>query len=96
MPYSFEKAVKHDVNATHKGRDNIYVFTWKGKRVAMRPTPPPPESTKKKVSSLISLCHKLDRNSRASSFEEGGTYAGERRCRSRLIKGPGRSPIDRV
>jgi len=60
---------QHDVDATHKGRDNIYVFTWKGKRVATRPIPPPPESTKK-VSSLISLCQRLDRNSRASSLEE--------------------------
>ena len=35
-----------------------YVSTWKGNRVAMRPIPPPPKSTK--VSSLISLCHQLD------------------------------------
>ena len=48
----------------------------------MRPIPLPLKSTKKKVSSLISLCHQLDRNSRASSFEEGGTDVEKQRRRS--------------
>jgi len=69
---------QHDVGATYKGRDNIYVFTWKGKRVAMKPIPLPPESTKKKLSYLIFLCHQLDRNSRASSFEEEGLIQEKR------------------
>jgi len=46
-------------DTTHKGKDNIYVFTWKGKRVAMREIPLPPKSTKKKVSSLISYAISL-------------------------------------
>ena len=57
----------------------------KSKKVAMRPIPLPPESTKMKLSSFVSLCHQLDRNLRASSFKEGGTDAGELRCRSRPI-----------
>ena len=64
----------------------------------MRSIPPPPKSTKKKVSSLISLCHHVDRNLRASSFEEGGTDVRKQRHISRPNNGPGRStnrPLDR-
>ena len=92
--FFMERTWKHDVDATQEGRDNIYVFTWKGKRVAIRLIPPLPESMKKMVSSLISLCHQLDRNSRVSSFEEGGTNVGEPRRRSRPNNGPGRTPVD--
>ena len=83
---------QYDIDTTHKERENIYVFTWRGKRVAMRPIPAPPESTKKKVSLLISLGHQLDRNSRVSSFEEEGTDVGELGSRLKFIKGPGGTP----
>ena len=41
-----ERSWQHDVDATHRGRENIYVFTWKGRRVAMRLIPPTIRSTK--------------------------------------------------
>ena len=37
---------QHDVDATHQERENMYMFTWKGKRVAMRPISPTTRSTK--------------------------------------------------
>ena len=85
---------QHDVDATHKGRDNIYVFTWKGERVAMRPIPLSSEPTKKKVSSFISLCHQLDRNSRSSSYEERGTDAGERNADQGSLKVQAEALVD--
>ena len=38
----------HDVDTTHEGKENIYIFTWKGKRVTMRPIPPTPTFTQQK------------------------------------------------
>ena len=40
------KPWQHDFNATHKEKENIYMFTWKRKGVAMRPIPPAPRFTK--------------------------------------------------
>jgi len=74
---------QHDVDATHQGRDNIYVFTWKGKRVVMRPIPPTTRSTKKRVPSPGIMRNQSDRNSRASSFEEEGTDVGHQKGKAR-------------
>ena len=30
---------QHDVDATHRDKKNIYMFTWEGKRIAMKPNP---------------------------------------------------------
>ena len=46
---------QHDVNATHKGKENMYMFTWRGKRVVMRPISPTSKSTKEKASKLVSM-----------------------------------------
>ena len=52
----------------------IYIYSHlKGKRVAMWPVSPTPNSTKGKADKLVSLCNQADRNSRTSSFKEGGT-----------------------
>lgn len=29
---------QYDVNATHKGRFNVFVFEWKGKKITLHPT----------------------------------------------------------
>jgi len=42
---------QHNIDATHKGKKNMYMFTWNGKRVGMRPILPTPKSTKEKASS---------------------------------------------
>ena len=34
------------------------MFNWKGKRVAMRPIPPTPKSTKEKEPKFISICNR--------------------------------------
>jgi len=49
----------------------IYIFTLKGKIVAMRSVPPTPNLTKEKVAKLVSPCSQFNRNSRKSFFEEG-------------------------
>jgi len=43
---------KHD-DGTYRGNENIYAFTWKGKRVVMRPIPPTTRFTKKNVPSPV-------------------------------------------
>ena len=53
------------------------MFTWKGKRVAMRPISPITRSTKKRVPSPVFWRNQSDRNLRASSFEKGGTDVGD-------------------
>ena len=37
---------------------NSDMFNWKGKRVAMRPIPPTPKSTKEKEPKFISICNR--------------------------------------
>jgi len=44
---------QHDVDATHRGKENIYMFPWKGKEAAMRPIPPAPKTKKEEKSKLI-------------------------------------------
>jgi len=75
------KLWQHDVDATHRRRENIYIFTWKGKRVAMRSISPTARSTKKRVPSPVYLRNQSDRNLRASSFEEEGTDIGDQRTK---------------
>jgi len=41
-----ERPWQQDVNATHRGKRNIYMFTWEGKRIAMKLIPPVPKLTK--------------------------------------------------
>ena len=48
---------QHDVDATHRGQRNIYMFTWEGKRIAMKPIPPAPKPTKEEKSKFISICN---------------------------------------
>ena len=50
---------QHDVDATHRGKENVYVFPWKGKRVAMRsilPAPKPAEEEEKPK--FIFICNR--------------------------------------
>ena len=49
---------QHDVDATHRGKMNIYMFTWEGKRIAMKPIPPPLKPTKEKKPKFISICNR--------------------------------------
>ena len=72
---------QHDVDVAHRERENIYMLTWKGKRVAVRPISPTIRSKKKMVLSPVSRRNQNDRNSRASSFEEGGANVGDQRTR---------------
>ena len=46
---------QHDVDTTHKGKENIYMFTWKGKRVAISPISPIKKSTKENEPKFISI-----------------------------------------
>ena len=45
-----------DVDATHRGKRNVYVFLWKGKWVAMKPIPHIPKPTKEEESKFLSIC----------------------------------------
>ena len=42
---------QYDVDATHRGKRNIFMFTWDGNRIDMKPIPPPPKLTKEKSQS---------------------------------------------
>jgi len=46
---------QYDINATHRDKRNIYMFTWEGKRIAMKPIPPPPKPTKEVKPKFISI-----------------------------------------
>ena len=48
---------QHDIDATHKSKENMYMFTWKGKKVSMRTIPPTSKSTKEKAFKLVSMCN---------------------------------------
>ena len=102
---------QHDVDATHKGKKNIYMFSWKGKRVALKPSAPIRKSIKERSPNL-SICNQgrsrfweqtfpqakfandssvqgsIDRNSRSSSFEKGGTETKRQNKKSRFNSGP--------
>ena len=49
----FGRPWPNDVNATHKIKENIYLFLWKGKRVAMRQIPPTPKPAKQEEPKFI-------------------------------------------
>ena len=36
----------------------MYMFTWEGKRIAMKPIPPPPKPTKGEEPKFISICNR--------------------------------------
>jgi len=42
---------QHDIDATHRGKRNIYTLTWEGKRISMKPIPPTPKPVKKRSQS---------------------------------------------
>ena len=42
------RPLQYDVDATHRGQENIYVFPWKGKRVSTRPIIPIPNPAEKR------------------------------------------------
>ena len=48
---------QHDVDATHRGKRNIYMFTWEGKRIAMKSIPPPFKLTKEGEPKFTSICN---------------------------------------
>jgi len=54
--FLLRRSWQHDVDATHGGK-NIYLFTWKDKRVAMKLIPPTPKPTKEEKPKFISICN---------------------------------------
>jgi len=52
------KPWQYGVNATHRRNEDIYVFSWKGKKVSMRPIPPAPKLTKEEEPKFISICNR--------------------------------------
>jgi len=51
---------QHDFNATHRGNDNIYMFTWEGKRIVTKPILPPLKPTKEEKPEFISICNQSE------------------------------------
>ena len=51
-----ERSWQHEINATHRGKRNNYMFTWEGKRIAMKLIPLPPKLIKVGESKFISIC----------------------------------------
>ncbi|KAJ7979122.1 Transposon Ty3-I Gag-Pol polyprotein [Quillaja saponaria] len=52
------KPWQYDVNAMHKGIDNVYLFTWNGHKIAMRPTIETqelPKTSKVESKTLVSI-----------------------------------------
>ena len=45
------RPLQHDIDVTHRGKRNICMFTWEGKRIAMNPIPPPLKPIKMKSQS---------------------------------------------
>ena len=43
-----ERSWPHDIGATDRGKENIYMFPWKGKRVVVRPISLAPNLTYKR------------------------------------------------
>ena len=48
---------QQDIDATFRGKMNIYMFTWEGKRIAMKPIPPVPKSAKEEKPKFIFICN---------------------------------------
>jgi len=48
---------QYDVDATYRGKRNIYMFTWEGKRIAMMLIPPPLRPTKEEKPKFITICN---------------------------------------
>jgi len=55
MSHSFGEIRHHDISATHRSKENIYMFNWKSKRVAMRPIPPAPKAIKEEEPRFASI-----------------------------------------
>ena len=50
---------QHAVDATHRGKKNVYMFLWKGKRVAMTPLPYISKPAKEEESKFLSICTRV-------------------------------------
>jgi len=46
MSFLLGRSWQHAIDVTYKGKENIYMFTWKGKRIAMRQISPIPKESK--------------------------------------------------
>ena len=87
------RQLQHNVDATHKGKENIYVFT-KRERVSMRQIPPLPKSIcKKRRLDSYPYAIKLFRT-RGRVLLKRGTDVGTHSQKLRLNQGPG-SSLDR-
>ncbi|CAH1422619.1 unnamed protein product [Lactuca virosa] len=66
---------QHDVDATHKGRKNMYIFTWEGEKIVVLPTgnngPSVSKSEGKALLTIIESHHELY----ADTKETGLTFA---------------------
>jgi len=49
--------MQHNINATHRGKRNIYMFTWESKRNAIKPIPPPPKPSKEEKQKFLCICN---------------------------------------
>ena len=49
---------QHDVDATHRDKESIYVFPWKDTRVVMRPILPAPKPTQEEKPKFIFICNR--------------------------------------
>ena len=49
---------QHNVDATHRGKRNICMFTWEGKRIAMKPIPPVPKPPKAEKPKFLFICNR--------------------------------------
>lgn len=44
-----------DVNATHRGKENNYIFEWKGRKIALAPTAPLPSQESTSLPTLLAI-----------------------------------------
>ena len=62
---------QHDIDATHRGKEDIYVFPWKGKRVSMRPISPAPKATKEEEPKYIFICNQGESSMESKKTKQG-------------------------
>ena len=48
---------QYDIDATYRGKRNIYMVHLEGKRIAMKPIPPPLKPIEEEKSKFISICN---------------------------------------
>jgi len=54
---SIRRPWEYDIDATHRDKENIYMFNWKGKRVAVTSISTVSELTKEKKPKFIFICN---------------------------------------